>query len=244
MRWDIMEKETKYNCIIQELEKAELKELERIIKQNPKLRRTPWIRYFIERFHLLARDNQFSKRAISKECSKIASSKKLLDDTTPLPESTLAEITNPRSKNLHVPSASNLILLSQCFNVSIDYLVGKTNCLHPENEDTHNITGLLENSIDALRLKKILFDKPIFTKIFDFPLNENNCLDVTKLPDSKKNIQLYYSNISYQYKKLGKIETKNKKAMISEINSIMDRFPKIFKSQENKLSDNDYILTK
>lgn len=133
-------------------------------------------------------------------------------------------------------------MLSKCFDVSIDYLVGKTDCIHPEYEETHETTGLSEDSIQTLKLKKKLLDKPIYTQISPSFLGEDGCLDVTKLPDSKEKMRYYFNNSSFQYNECGKTKTISKNDIIAKINNIIDQFPQILNPEGNKILDNDDVL--
>jgi len=51
----------------------------------------------------------------------------------------------------HTPTLNNLIYLAEIFGVSIDYLLGRIDTEHVENEDISKITGLSNTSIEILR---------------------------------------------------------------------------------------------
>lgn len=51
----------------------------------------------------------------------------------------------------HTPTLNNLLILSDIFHVSLDYLLGRSDFLHVENEGIQEITGLSERSIEVLR---------------------------------------------------------------------------------------------
>lgn len=51
----------------------------------------------------------------------------------------------------HTPVLNNLIELAEIFNVSVDYLLGRSNTIHVENKEISEITGLSEDAIEVLR---------------------------------------------------------------------------------------------
>lgn len=48
------------------------------------------------------------------------------------------------------PNIETLILLADYFNVSVDYLIGHTNCIHEEYEPISNLLGVSEKTIEVL----------------------------------------------------------------------------------------------
>lgn len=53
---------------------------------------------------------------------------------------------------INAPSVSKLKKIADFFGVSTDYLLGESECKAPHDEEIHNITGLSEEAIRALKL--------------------------------------------------------------------------------------------
>lgn len=229
-----------FDSPIDKLDPEQLKELHKRVQNSSK--HEPWLYHFIERFHNLANNYGFNKKIISKKCDNTETLNPLMKSYDSIPPSTLTEITNPESKNLRLPNVSNLIALSECFNVSIDYLVGKTKCKHPEYEKIQDATGLYDETIQALKLKKILLDKPTYTRRHGtLPLIENGELAVEKLPasDSIDEIRKCFGNPIYQYKTNGLSKEKSEDEIIKEINDIIEQFPDIFDIENERIFEYD-----
>lgn len=226
--------ESHYSKEIGELDPYEKNELRRKVHHSPNL--DPWLIHFIERFHQLAEGT--SKKSISKMCKQNST---LLNNRRDLPTSTLSDITNPKSDKLRAPSINNLISLSEYFGVSIDYLVGKTDCIHPEYEKIHQFSGLSDEAIDCLILKKRLFNKPICTRVCDsLPLDEDGLLDVSRLSQTPNEPS---KNSLYQYEKNGNIKEVEQEKIILAINKLIEKFPAIIPSdREIKCEDSPKII--
>ena len=214
----------KYNCIVEEIDPKQISVLKAKIQEASNLE--PWILTFVKRFHELANNKGYSKKDISDYCEKESVQKpQLKPKGDALPTSTLSAITNPESDNIRIPNINNLIMLAKCFNVSIDYLVGMTNCEHPQYEEFHQITGLSDSAITSLKLKKTFSDIPPYSLFPNSSLSLDNSgnLDVEALPNIDE------SGLSNKYYLGDKVI--QQESIISKINDTMRDFPEVFDSQ-------------
>lgn len=70
-----------------------------------------------------------------------------LADILGIAKTTLAAYEQEKSE----PSIKTLLKLSEYFDVSVDYLIGKTNCAHEENQPITNLLGIDEKTIEILQ---------------------------------------------------------------------------------------------
>lgn len=223
---------SKYNCILEELDTMEVVELEKRIKN---FGFHPWLSKFIERFHHLAHSHKFSKADISEFYSSLNPQKQLLRNDYKLNASTLTENTKPTSKNLRAPNVDTLIALSECFNVSLDYLVGKTDCMKPQFEKVYETTGLKEDSILLLGKNLRILEVPSYNCFSDTAIITDKGLS-DSFPQALPNnlFEKYY----YKEHNSDDESTKSDKDIIREINTIMAEFPEIFNS-DDKINETD-----
>jgi hypothetical protein len=57
----------------------------------------------------------------------------------------------PLSYTVENISCEHIEKLSDIYNVSTDYILGKSDCLSVENEEIHKLTGLNNNAIETLK---------------------------------------------------------------------------------------------
>lgn len=216
-----MSQRKKYNCIIEEIDNKQKKDLEIKIEKKDSLE--PWLLTFIERFSSLANEKSLSKKAISDECQKSEiQNPQLKGSKDVLPQPTLSSITNPDSDNVRLPNINHLIVLSKFFNVSIDYLVGLSDTKNVNLLPVLESLGLSENSINLLKFYHTMISFPNYSPFPESGLitDDDGCLDVEKLPqiDSDGFYDKYYiGDKSY-----------SKKDYKHAITSIMEEYPDFF----------------
>ena len=119
----------------------------------------PWQKNFLIRFYELLKIRQYKKTDVSHNVNSNTNKNKLLPDDYTLPENTLTQFTNYKSSDMRVVSVSNLIAVSNAFDVSINYLLGIDSCETPENTDINKKTGLENKTIETIKNNKGLQEK-------------------------------------------------------------------------------------
>lgn len=228
------ENRKKYNCIIEELDSEQLKILQEKISSASGLQ--PWLAKFVERFHTLGKEQSKSKIDI---CNSVITDGEHLDKSFKLSQTVLSENTNPTSEKFRCPNANTLIALSISFGVSIDYLTGITDCMHPKYEKAAHITGLSENALRSLELKHKLSKEPNYSKKHGYlPSTEDGSLDVVNLESSLKSAPTF-SYTTHQGTEI--VEPLEK--IIEKINQYIEDYPEIFDSKTMKILNDDSETT-
>ena len=91
-------------------------------------------------------------------------------------------------QNHNYPTLEYATKLAELYNVSIDYLLGKSDCLSIENEKIKEITGLNDTSIETLRTLK----NSEYVDILNYIMNDY-CVFCNFL----SNLSLYFDNNGY-----------------------------------------------
>lgn len=210
----------KYDCTLEALESTQLQTLNNRINNFHQFH--PWLGIFVERFYKLAHEKNLSKAKIIQLSSSLNTHNQLLDSSFSLSKSTLSENTNFESKQFRAPNIDTLIALSECFGTSIDYLVGKTNCYHPEYCEIHETTGLSDEAIISLKSKQSLLNLPRVTPFPNnlLPFTASGAIDIEQLP------QIHESGLFTTYYRNKKSHSHDD--LISDINNTMRNFPEYF----------------
>lgn len=215
---------TKYNCIIEEIDNAQIHELQEHINKSKNLE--PWLLTFVKRFCILANRQNLSKKDVSEACLNNKLQKPHLKGTRDiLPAPTLSSITNPDSENIRLPNVNHLIVLSKFFDVSIDYLVGLSDMKKNDNVPINQKLGLTEKSIRILMLYNRILQLNKYSPFPEcgLPTKSDNSLDIEDFPSYDSDgffEKYYYNNQSF-----------TKEKFVNEINSLFSDFSDIFSEQ-------------
>lgn len=102
----------------------------------------------------------------------------------------------------NTPKVDMLIKLSEIFNVSVDYLLCRTDFTNIGNKEISEITGLNNNSIEALRLcnQNSLSGQDSYriSELLDILLNDRKLIDVSEdVQEALKAMKIACSNPSF-----------------------------------------------
>ena len=107
-------------------------------KQFREFEQNVHIEIWVERINKLMGERNVTQQELAKAC-----------DISP---SVISDYVGIRKKaKLRTPKVDKLLLISEFFGVSVDYLLGKDECQTPQDEKIHEITGLSDLAIRELK---------------------------------------------------------------------------------------------
>ena len=107
-------------------------------KQFREFEQNAHIEIWVERINKLMGERNVTQQELAKAC-----------DISP---SVISDYVGIRKKaKLRTPKVDKLLLISEFFGVSVDYLLGKDECQTPQDEKIHEITGLSDLAIRELK---------------------------------------------------------------------------------------------
>lgn len=107
-------------------------------KQFREFEQNVHIEIWVERINKLMGERNVTQQELAKAC-----------DISP---SVISDYVGIRKKaKLRTPKVDKLLLISEFFGVSVDYLLGKDECQTPQDEKIHEITGLSNLAIRELK---------------------------------------------------------------------------------------------
>ena len=113
---------------------------------------------FLYRFYEQLKKQEISKSEITERVDENTDDS-LLPAGYALPGNTLTQFTNFKSVNMRVVSVTNLIAVSIALDVSLNYLLGIDELETPENTDINKVTGLSNETIEAIKNNENLQEK-------------------------------------------------------------------------------------
>lgn len=107
-------------------------------KQFREFEQNVHIEIWVERINKLMGERNVTQQELAKACD--------------ISKSVISDYVGIRKKaKLRTPKVDKLLLISEFFGVSVDYLLGKDECQTPQDEKIHEITGLSDLAIRELK---------------------------------------------------------------------------------------------